>query len=230
MNRVLMSYPKSGRTWLRIMLDQLDMHGKYTFHHGRLSPRFAHNRTIDPSCLKGNDVICLYRNPLDVVVSEFYASKYASTGMGWKGDIESYIKHQNSLHFRWILNHHRDLLKCPDVPTVSYENLLENGTDTLIKILEHWGQPVDVEKVQKVYAECVFEKLKNKTNDDFGKTKYFLGAEVSDLSNRENRKVREGKANNYHKHLSQEQIGYLKQIMRDVNYDDTLAQLKEREL
>lgn len=226
---VLVSYPKSGRTWTRIMLDGLGKINDYQFHHGRLKPRFANNRTIDSTCLTDRNVIFLYRNPLDVVVSEFYASKYAATGMGWKGDIDSYIRHQDGKHFRWIVNHHRDSLSILHARFISYENMLENGPQTLEKMFVHWGWEVDTDEIQRVYEECSFENLKDKTNEDFS-TKYFLGPPVDELPNRENRKVREGKANNYHKHLNEDQISYLQSILDEYNYADTLSTLRAREL
>lgn len=70
------SFPKSGRTWLRLMLDELNVPVRFS-HHGTGNDASSFGRhidelTIDPLSESDGKLVFLHRHPADVAVSFFY--------------------------------------------------------------------------------------------------------------------------------------------------------------
>ena len=78
---IVVSQPKSGRTWLRFMLDRLGLHLRYQHPSG----------SILPDEWRGKKIIFLYRDPRDVVVSHWY---HATRRHGfYDGSLSDFILH-----------------------------------------------------------------------------------------------------------------------------------------
>lgn len=72
--RIIISYPKSGRTWLRQILNDIDKSKSAQFTHLMANPYFWTSRSDDfifPE-FKDDLVVFLHRDPRDVVVSQFH--------------------------------------------------------------------------------------------------------------------------------------------------------------
>ena len=71
---VVVSWPKSGRTWLRYMLDQLGIHLEYS--HQRETAPF-------PQAWRRKRLILLHRDPRDATLSHWFA--VTRRGGGYRG-------------------------------------------------------------------------------------------------------------------------------------------------
>ena len=72
--RIFISYPKSGRTWLRMMLSEIDKKKDFKFTHLMANPWFT-TTTPDHFVLpsyKKDLAVFLHRDPRDVVVSQYH--------------------------------------------------------------------------------------------------------------------------------------------------------------
>ena len=72
--RIFISYPKSGRTWLRMMLSEIDKKKDFKFTHLMANPWFSTTKPdhfVLPSYKKDLSVF-LHRDPRDVVVSQYH--------------------------------------------------------------------------------------------------------------------------------------------------------------
>jgi hypothetical protein len=79
MDRQFISFPKSGRTWLRYALTQLGVADKICFHHDGFEYNDGTNPPLDFDYSKrlarynySNRIVYLHRDPRDVMVSLFY--------------------------------------------------------------------------------------------------------------------------------------------------------------
>jgi hypothetical protein len=60
---MVVSHPKSGRTWLRVMLDSLGIHLRYDHHQGPL---------VVPRACEGKQLLFLHRDPRDTALSYWF--------------------------------------------------------------------------------------------------------------------------------------------------------------
>lgn len=223
MKNLLLSYPKSGRTWLRILLDKLN--ATYNFHHGRLKPRFAKLRTVDYSCLENKRVLYLYRDPLDTLLSEYYASKYASNAGWFNGTRKEYAK--NELHLNWILNHHKSIVDAPNdllIRSVSYEKLKTDGHATLKSICDYFQIEVDQDELEEAYDSSVVEKLQDLHKNSKAKKQYLLGSDQG--LGRKNLKIRKGIIGEARREFDQEEIEMLDERLANFDYSEILSKLR----
>src|SRR5258708_31119145 len=79
MERHFVSYPKSGRSWIRYILVQLDIEKQIVFHHDRFEfsdgAKVPHNFNLDERLQQYSRVeklVYLERDPRDVMVSLFF--------------------------------------------------------------------------------------------------------------------------------------------------------------
>lgn len=78
---ILLSWPKSGRTWLRYMLDQLGLHLEYT-HRRETQPL--------PPDWRAKRIIFLHRDPRDTKVSHWF--ELARRGGGYRGSLSDLLR------------------------------------------------------------------------------------------------------------------------------------------
>ena len=78
---VVLSWPKSGRTWLRYMLDRLGHHLEYT-----------HQRECDPlpAAWQSKRIIFLHRDPRDATLSHWFAA--VRRGGNYRGSLSDFLR------------------------------------------------------------------------------------------------------------------------------------------
>ena len=74
---LLVSFPKSGRTWVRVMLDSLSIKLRYT-HDGSDNSLGTHFNDLVPCQVDVTDrpLLFLHRDPRDTAVSGFFSGLY----------------------------------------------------------------------------------------------------------------------------------------------------------
>ncbi|MFZ5910102.1 MAG: sulfotransferase domain-containing protein [Chloroflexota bacterium] len=236
----LVTYPKSGTTWVGFLLANL-IHGKQEpplnlrtylkyipdinnsyFDGSNLScysdmpdPRFfSTHAPYEPAFSK---VIYVIRDPRDVLVSYWHHTKVMKPW--FKLTIDEYIVNgqhwPNSWHEHvagWVLGGHRNVF------VVRYEDLKKGPVDTVKKMLDFVDFPYDEELIMHAVNTSRFEKMKSLEE------KYGSGQHNDSLKGF----IRQGKTGSWRDEISHETLVALEKkfgfVMKAVGYELTTEQ------
>ena len=202
---LILSYPKSGRTWVRVFtLFYGDLLGKpinFLFRHS-----YKANRKR----------VLLVREPCDILVSLYHQYKYRSSNMRKKGinlnSLKDFIRDERGA---------RDLSKSWDFwlkaeaerIEIRYEDLFNNIWK---EILGFFNIEIRKDLILKADEMCRFDNLKNNLDSfnwpDHLKIKLFTrenGLFISNPKNPETHKLRRGKVGGHVDYLDKEDIEYI---------------------
>jgi hypothetical protein len=161
MDRQFVSYPKSGRSWIRYILHLLGLEKTIHFHHDGCEfsdsakpPLALDFATRLGNYSKGGRIVYLRRDPRDVMVSLYFQIKGRMRDVfDFQGDISAFIRDEyfgaaNLLEFdrQWRQLCRRGLALC-----VTYEECHQDVADVMRKILTWYD--VDVSD-QELWAAC----------------------------------------------------------------------------
>lgn len=214
---IVVSYPKSGRTWLRVMFDYLNIHLKYD-HFLITADRknFNYeNRTIVGDTFASKKIIFLIRDPRDVVVSSYFQS--SKREQVYQGSIADYIRcPEFGIHrildyqITWLAN--KAVSK--DFFVVRYEDLMQDTVASLEKIVEFLGiKKISRRKLNRTIELFHFENMHHfekigLLGARYGNRLRPLGDKSQDAF-----KVRRGVVGGYKDYLSPNDIDYCNQQM-----------------
>lgn len=231
----IVSFGKSGRTWLRTMLtrfyqekhkiDKMELIGFYNFHkHHKDIPRlfFTHDNYIDDYVKAGaakahfydRKVVLLVRDPRDVAVSSYFQRKYranedklALRDISVEGDpsMFEFVAFRVPLIVDFLNAWHAELANLRHALVVRYEDLKTDPAAELAKILEFFGTPGSDEEVADAVAFADYENMK-KLEASGG-----LGADDRritpvDRNDPNTYKVRRAKVGGYRDYFSEEEV------------------------
>lgn len=218
------SYPKSGRTWLRLLLSlyQREM-GKnqkvgkvqgLAFRHMGCSYLFKSKEPLRERALDVNQhsqILFLARNPYDVMVSLFH---HRSERKGSKDiDLTEWVK-QGKGGIRHLIQYYvwwDDLIRqYPNILLITYEELVDNTVGVLTKVLEWLDLPIDKSLAIKVVDECAFEKLQKASLEGVFHNEPLAHRFLPvNKENPNSYKFRKGKINGYKEEMSKEAQVYI---------------------
>jgi hypothetical protein len=231
----VVSYPKCGRTWLRIMLQkylELQGHSLHFFHDkslvsisGEQIVKFEHDQghwipaplrkeqlSFHTGKYQDKKVLFMVRDPRDVLVSSWYHLTYRERI--FKQDLSAFIRDDlvgidKLIAFTnmWIENKH--------VPQsfflLSYEQMHSDTAASFRQVLEFMGFGADMEAVNQAVEASSFENMKRMESDGDLKEPWMKpGARSLGKS----MKVRQGKVGSFRKELSEEDIAFLNAAIR----------------
>jgi len=215
MRNAVISFPKSGRTWLRLMLDHLGISVDYT-HAGadhRLKARLSQLDTRESAAFER--MIFLHRDPRDTVVSGYHQAT-KRLRQPYIGPIGEFIRDDRHgiakiVHFNsmWFSLARRDSRIC----LVSYEDLRAEPGKWLSLISAHFDCPRSAASIQAAIAENTFSKMQER------EVSGALFATYGDIfspgapADPDALKVRRGKISGYLDELSGEDISYCDAIL-----------------
>lgn len=234
-NVTLVSFPKTGRTWLRLMLGKLigtnpsnlfDLPYIHITHDND-----PHEKTTDEikfnNAHKDNRVIFLIRDPRDVVVSlYFHKTKRQLLDVG---DIDSYIRSDKGslrslikFYNVWAENTPKDFLM------ISYEDLHLDGVGTLRRVAEFIGLNPTNEELANAVDFSSFENMRmyekrGDLNDEIWGCHVLTPKDFNDL---ESYKTRRGKVGGYTDYLDKLTCTYMNELIE--NLDDSYNIFKSR--
>jgi tetratricopeptide (TPR) repeat protein len=244
----ILSYPKCGRTWLRMLmghylgsqtpgadyfnlkaltaadpnLPTLDVsHDDYP-HWKPLSKLYRNKSSYRDKC-----VLFLVRDPRDVVVSYYFeytrrGSKTYANDDGFDGSLSDFVFHPLG-GLPTIVAFYNVWADNRHVPRsfklVSYETLHSSGAETLKSSLEFFGIPADDEgRIEETVTFCQFDKMKKMEENN----QYLTKPKDDDP---ESAKVRQGKVAGYRQYLSQNDVRRIDDYLDD-NLDDLYSRYK----
>ena len=228
----LVSFPKTGRTWLMYMLNQIQ---DLSNHPLKESKNFIFNEHDNSEIIIENGyrnnpkdvfrytnrfryrrskVIFLVRDPRDVVVSHFYQVTKRAKNPFVFNSITDFIK-DDHLGFKRIIHYYNLWFNNKDVPQnfllVKYEDLFQNGVKELLRINKFLDLEVSIENIEIIYSNSTAVKMRNKE----------LSNKLEGFKNfgndRNTLKVRNAKIEGYKNELSVEDIAFCNSEMRNLN-------------
>ena len=228
----LVSFPKTGRTWLNYMLKQmvkqsnhpLKNNENFIFNEHDNSEIIIENGTRNNSLdifkftsryrYRRGKVLFLVRDPRDVVVSHFHQVTKRAKNPFVFNSISDFVKH-DILGFKRIIQYYNLWFFQKDIPEdfilIKYEDLLNHGVDTLFEINKFLNIDITKDKIEKIYSACTADKMRRKEKEnkldsfkDFGK-------------DRDKLKVRNAKIGGFINELSVDDIFFCNKEMKLLN-------------
>lgn len=224
----LVSFPKTGQTWLMYMLKgmfkQLKNKDYFIESTHDCSEIILENGTrIDPNHIfQFNDryrfrrakVIFLIRDPRDVIVSHFHQVTKRSQNPFVFDNISNFVQDEK-LGFKRIIYFYNLWFKNRNIPQkiliIKYEDLLTNGVNELKKIANFLDIKMQKELLTKVYQESSSSKMRRLEKENKLDGFVDFGKEINKL------KVRKAKIGSYKVELSDSDIKYCNECMNLLN-------------
>lgn len=238
----LISYPKCGRTWLRMMLGHI-----LTSYFGVKSDNLLDLRAIarknaaiptirtihennphyskpveikqDKSKYYNKKVIFLVRDPRDVMVSlYFHQSKRVKILKAFEGSLEDYI-YQDVGSIDTIITYFNVWMsegqRLKDFLFVRYEDMRRDPIKELKRVVDFIGlEQISEADIKKAVELSSFEKMRGMEK------KGQLGTRIlqpGDKKDEESFKTRKGKVGGYRDYLEQKEIDYLNKKLESLN-------------
>jgi hypothetical protein len=232
---LLLSYPKCGRTWLRVMLSNYLIE-RYNLESGLLLD-FANlhyrNREIpkvyftndilhtrvtpeeiptDKSAYYGRNVIYLTRDPRDVVVSMYFQRTKRDTN--YTGSIHDFIFGTTgglSTMIRFYNIWAENFPKIANGLLLKYEDMRSDTGATLETLFRFMGHEPDRGIIDRVVEEASFDRMKRMERSNAYERSWLKAGNVADD---ESFKVRRGKVGGYTDYLDPEDVEQVDQKIR----------------
>lgn len=229
---VLISFPKSGRTWVRFMLNHAGVHIEYT-HSGAGNRLGLPFEAIAGRVHEWTDrrVIFLTRDPRDTVVScYFQATKRIAEEARFQGEISEFIRHPGygiekiaRFNLHWLESAHL----FDDFLPVSYEDLHASGDQLLARVIAFaTRRDADMAKVHRAREAGRFDNMRKAElalSGSQGDKVTRLGGGLS--GDAESFKTRRGKVGGWGDYLSVEDVGYVDETLARLRYWERLSSL-----
>lgn len=232
-----MSYPKSGRTWLRAMIghvlcgrtglshSQLLNTRRLTaaaglpvlkWHHGggTLKANGARHDTLafDHRLFDGKNILFMIRDPRDTLVSAYFQS---SKRIGsFEGDIATFVRSSERGIHKWIAYHnmwHEHVACLGSFSVVTYESLHADPAPALRSALEAIGLPDATD--DELAAAVEFARFDNLKRIEAGAAVRGQALRPKDESDPDSFKVRKGRVGGYMQALSYEDIAFIEDAL-----------------
>ena len=225
----LVSFPKSGRTWVRVMLDRLRVPLHYT-HDGSDHKYATHFDALQCCGLesKGQPLVFLHRDPRDTAVSGFF-QKSLRIENGYEGDLAQFIRDPHHglekilvFNLAWIdhcsssANSNR---------TLSYEALRANTVDGLTALVTTYlpSRRVSRRRIRREVEHASFDRMQQQEKQGVFARRYDKALTPGDPDNQDSFKVRRGKIGGFTDYFSEQDLDFADQLLQRYNYSDRLA-------
>jgi len=232
----IISYPKSGRTWLRSLLgkalceyygidEKFVLQTQFLTRNTKLLPtQFSHDMKgselwneleTDKSRYRHKKVVFMTRQPHDVMVSFYFHVK--NRNKKFNGSISEFIRSdrwgiKKLLNFNKIWYSNQGIFE--DFLLIKYEDMHEDTNACLFSLLNFIGvRDVPKSVIKNAVEFCNIENMRkmeiaNKLND------HRLSS--NNINDKEALKVRKGKIGGYIDYLSEEDIDYIDQVIWEL--------------
>ena len=225
----LVSFPKSGRTWIRVMLDRLDVPVNYT-HDGSQHALNKDFRKLKPARRNypGERVVFLHRDPRDTAVSGFF-QKSLRISSEYKESLSTFIR-DPCLGLEKIIVFNLAWLESGpnlDYPfaSIQYERLMNSplaGVDSMVC----WLCPkrvFEADQLKRVVDESSFSAMQKQERDGVLGKKYGSILSPADPTNQESFKVRRGVIGGYRDYFTSDDLSFADQLLSQYDYSKKIS-------
>lgn len=223
----VVSYPKAGRTWLRLMMS-LSLSGKEIDEAVEITKLtrfslkyptiiFQHDDFLNPSqsfkTHKFSKTILLIRDPRDVVVSSYFEHTLRSGGYSCEKSLSDFLR-DDRFGINNIINYYNIAYKKLEEPRiVRYEDLKSDPVQHIRSILKFLGiKNVSKQSILDAVEKTEFKKMQRSAIESTNQR-----LKPSDVDNPESQKMRRGKIGGYVDYLNDEDTAYAAEAMKDLN-------------
>lgn len=217
---VVVSFPKSGRTWLRVMLDRLGIELAYT-HDGSAHNEKRHLNDLDwdKSPYRDSNVVLLVRDPRDVVVSGFFqTTKRTGAFNGTMSDFVKDVHHGIAKTVTFMQTWEKNLSVPKKLLLISYEEMHEDTVAVLRKVADFYGYTeLPTSKIQETVDYARFENMQRMERNRVLEKDYGGKLRPRDLNDISTYKTRKGKVGDYVNAMSAEDVQFCDQVMEEMN-------------
>jgi hypothetical protein len=215
LERHFVSYPKSGRSWIRYMFTRLGVTDFVRFHHDRFEfsddKKPLHDFDIERRLKEYASVgrlVYFERDPRDIMVSLFHQVtgrfrdefKYEEGISAFLRD--DYFGAANLRAFRSMWN---ELSHSLGALRLSYEECHLDTLSVLRRLVDHYGLEVASDRLAEVVAESTFDRMRDVEETDAFDEPWLRRRHGA-------AKMRRGKAGGFRDSLSAEDIAYLNDV------------------
>ncbi len=218
--RQFVSYPKSGRSWIRYALDVLGVADQVRFHHDKFEfndpAKPAHDLDFERRLERYRQVdqiVYLYRDPRDVMVSLYFqVTGRFKDFFGYAGSISDFIRDDyfGAATLRVFQTQWAEMCRRRSVLQISYEACHRDFEGVLRSVLAYYEFPADDRAIEHACAEARFDKMRAlEERGDFPQP--WLRPRNGAL------KVRRGVAGKFRDYLSDADVAYLGELFGPVS-------------
>jgi hypothetical protein len=217
---LIVSFPKSGRTWLRVMLDDLDVNARYTHDgadHKELLP--ISRLQADKSRYRKESVLLVVRDPRDTVVSGYFqVRKRHHLEAGTIGECIRSEEHGIEKVAVFNLHWFSAAESQRKMGIVSYEDLHRDAIGVLREIGKFMGKNFPEKQLAEIVEARSFGRMREAEATGELATRYGNILRPRDASDPESFKVRKGKIGGYVDYLSEADIRYCDEVLARLDY------------
>lgn len=212
LKRAFISYPKSGRSWIRFALIKAGLPNTVHFHHDEFEfndgnkPELSFSSELRLEKYEDVDrIVYLERDPRDVICSLFYqVTGRFKDFFNYNGSMSDFIRdpyfgaeNLKKFHQMWA-----DICSKREVLKVTYEDMTANSEKVLTDIIKFYEFGIEAEQIKFAAQESSFDNMKKiEQSEQF---------EQPWLKPRNNSlKVRSGKVGGFINELNQDDQNYL---------------------
>jgi hypothetical protein len=228
--RLVVSYPKAGRTWLRVMLDALGVHAEYThFGAGVKDAQLIEEIRGNPLWCHGRTTLLLVRDPRDTLVSSFFqATKRRHV---YAGDITAFVRDPRfgiEKLARWNLMWAELPLHQQRFGLVTYEALRSDPRAMLRGVVHFFGADRSDAAIDGAVEGADIDVMRAKEVSGAYTEKYGKALKPGDVADRDSYKVRRGVVGGYRESLSEGDVAYCDETLARLDYWARLRVAGER--
>ena len=229
----IISYPKCGRTWLRVLLQNYAELAGFDIGLHRdgaamktagVTIKFEHDMgnwvpaPVRPASMAFNSkryasktVVLLVRDPRDVVVSSWYHQKYRDRV--YKGSLSEFVRDE-VVGIRKIIRFLNIWIESRDIPEdfmlLQYERLHDDAAHWLRALLDFVRIPADGTLVSEAAERSSFREMQGmEVSGSLSEPWLAVGENSAEKA----RKIRQGSVGGYKSELSDEDIAFVNEII-----------------
>lgn len=216
---VFVSFPKSGRTWVRLMLEDLGVSLKYDHAGSRHAGGALHMDDLpDPVGWKGRKIIFMHRCPRDTVVSGYHQARHR-TGQPYEGSLSDFIRDPHHGIGKVVKFNNLWLSRLKDFPessyiVVTYEDMKAGTRGQMEKILRFVNKNISPARLEKTIADAEFSKMQKREKSGGLMKKYGAAFAPADNAGPSGLKARKGKVGGYREEMQPEDILYCEDVLK----------------
>ncbi|RWO85096.1 MAG: hypothetical protein EOS18_01560 [Mesorhizobium sp.] len=217
---LIVSFPKSGRTWLRVMLDDLGVTAQWIHDgtdHKQLRP--ASSLKENKSRYRKRRTILLVRDPRDTVVSGYFqVQKRHKLPAGSFSDFIRSENHGIEKIARFNLNWFSAAPRMRAMRCVQYEDIHRDAVGVLRSILDFLETQAEDRTLIEVADARAFDRMRTSEAKGDLAGRYGEALLPSDANDPESFKVRKGKIGGYRDYLSDDDVAYCDDLLQRFEY------------
>lgn len=217
---IFVSFPKSGRTWIRVMLDHLGISLEYYHANSGHRKRLKYEQLgVKPTQYAKHKVILMIRDPRDVVVSGYFqATKREKI---YSRDISHFIR--DSRHgIEKIIRYNNLWLGAAEnmqnILVVRYEDCHVDAAKQLKRIVQLLGRDnLSDDTIDAAVEFAKFENMRRREAQGAFEEQYGAALTATESTDPESYKTRRGKVGGFADYLSQSDVDFCSEVMVRLN-------------